>query len=102
PFYSGMTRTFPGADGTALDNAPKIHYPVLGLYGGADQGIPVEMVHQLDVELDKANVPHELVIYDGAPHSFFDRFQPKFQNESADAWTRVLNFIQTYSVIGYQ
>lgn len=97
PFYSGMTRTFPGMEGTALDNAHKIHYPVLGLYGGADQGIPVAMVHQLDAELDKANVPHELVIYDGAPHSFFDRKFAEFANESADAWQRVTNFIQTLS-----
>lgn len=97
PFYSGMTRKFPGADGTALENAHKIHYPVLGLYGGADQGIPVEMVHQLDAELDQANVTHEIVIYPGAPHSFFDRFQPKYEKESADAWTRILGFIRIQS-----
>lgn len=97
PFYSGMTRQFPGAEGTALDNAHKIHYPVLGLYGGADQGIPVEMVHHLDAELDKANVAHELIIYPGAPHSFFDRHQPKYEGESADAWTRVLGFIRFHS-----
>lgn len=93
PFYSGFTRKFPGREGTALDNAHQIHYPVLGLYGGADQGIPVEMVNQLDAKLDKTNVPHELVIYKDAPHSFFDRHQPKYEKESADAWTRVLKFI---------
>lgn len=97
PFYSGMTRKFPGMEGTALENAHKIHYPVLGLYGGADQGIPIEMVHQLDEELDKANVEHFLKIYDGAPHSFFDRKFAEFANESADAWARVLNFIHTHS-----
>jgi carboxymethylenebutenolidase len=94
PFYSGMTRKFIGADGTALELAHKVHYPVLGLYGGADQGIPVEMVHALDEELDKAKVPHELVIYPGAPHSFFDRKQTEFAKESADAWARVIAFMR--------
>lgn len=97
PFYSGMTRKFIGADGSVLEIAHKIQYPVLGLYGGADQGIPVEMVNQLDAELDKAGVEHELVIYDGAPHSFFDRKYTEFAKESADAWTRVLNFLRGHS-----
>src|SRR5579875_607061 len=72
------------------------HYecPVLGLFGGADQGIPVEQVHQFDEALTKANVPHEIVIYPGAPHSFFDRKQAEFAKESADAWDRMLAFIK--------
>ncbi len=97
PFYSGMSRVFAGAEGPVLQMAHRIHYPVLGLYGGADPGIPREQVEQLDVELDKAGVAHELKIYDGAPHSFFDRKQTEFANESADAWTRVLNFIRAQS-----
>lgn len=94
PFYSGLARQVPGADGTALEQAHKVHYPVLGLYGGDDPGIPREQVEQLDVELDKAGVEHTLKIYDGAPHSFFDRKYTEFANESADAWTRVLAFVR--------
>jgi carboxymethylenebutenolidase len=94
PFYSGFGRVMPGTEGTPLQVAHKIHFPVLGLYGGADQGIPVELVQQLDVELDKAGVKHELVIYPGAPHSFFDRKYTEFAGASADAWTRVLGFLR--------
>jgi len=93
PFYAGLGRKVSGADGTALEEAHKVHYPLLGLFGGADQGIPVEQVEQLDGELDKTHVKHEIVIYPGAPHSFFDRHQTKFADESADAWQRVLKFI---------
>ncbi len=96
PFYSGLARQVTGADGTPLEEAHKIHYPVLGLYGGDDPGIPREQVEQLDAELDKANVAHTLKIYDGAPHSFFDRKYTEFANESADAWARVLNFIEAH------
>jgi carboxymethylenebutenolidase len=97
PFYAGMSRAMPGAEGTPLEVSHKIHYPVLGLFGGADQGIPVEQVAQLDDELDKAGVEHEIVIYPNAPHSFFDRHQTQYANESADAWTRVLDLIRAHS-----
>lgn len=96
PFYAGMTRKFVGADGTALDMAHGIKYPVLGLFGGADQGIPVETVQQLDAELDKANVEHKIVIYENAPHSFFDRKQTEFAEASENAWSRILQFINTH------
>jgi carboxymethylenebutenolidase len=92
-FYTGMTRVFPGMNGTALDQSVNIRVPILGLYGGADQGIPKEMVDQLDRNLDTAGVEHEIVIYPGAPHSFFDRKFAEYAQESADAWRRVLGFI---------
>lgn len=97
PFYAGMTRKFVGADGTALEMAHGIKNPVLGLFGGADQGIPVEKVQELDAELDKAGVEHKLVVYENAPHSFFDRKQTEFAEASENAWTRVLDFIRTHS-----
>ena len=39
---------------------------------------------------------HEVVIYDGAPHSFFDRKFEEFADASADAWERVLGFLDRY------
>lgn len=71
--------------------------PVLGLFGGADQGIPVEDVQQFDQALTAANLPHEIVVYPGAPHSFFDRRFDDFKEACDDAWTRVLTFISTYT-----
>lgn len=93
PFYSGFTRDF-GGSGTALDNAAQIAYPVVGFYGGADQGIPEESVHELDRRLDQAGVPHRLTIYPGAPHSFFDRRATEYADASADAWRQLLAFIR--------
>ncbi len=96
-FYAGMSRPIAGAKGTTLEQAGKNRYPVLGLFGGADPGIPASDVAQLDQQLARAGVAHEIVAYPGAPHSFFDRKFIEFANESADAWTRVLNFIHTHS-----
>lgn len=94
PFYAGMSRDFGGA-GTALDLATQVKYPVLGFFGGNDQGIPVEQVHLLRHRLIEANVQQEIVIYPEATHSFFDRRQAEFAEASADAWSRMLNFIAT-------
>jgi carboxymethylenebutenolidase len=96
-FYAGMTRNL-GGQGTVLDRAPKLTCPALGLFGGADQGIPVSDVHKLDEKLDAAGVEHEIVIYPGAPHSFFDRRQDQFAEASADAWRRVLAFINAHTL----
>ncbi len=95
-FYAGMTRDFSGR-GTLLDQASKIKYPVLGLFGGADQAIPASSVQAFDKALDKAGVEHEIITYGGAPHSFFDRRATEFAEASADAWQRVLGFIAAHT-----
>jgi carboxymethylenebutenolidase len=96
-FYTGFGRKMDEQKGTALDVSPHVRYPFLGLYGGADQGITPEQIEQLDKNLDQSGVAHELKIYPGAPHSFFDRRQADFADASADAWTRLLGFIHAHS-----
>jgi len=70
---------------------------VLGLFGGADQGIPPEQVQEFDEALDKAGVEHKIIVYPGAPHSFFDRRATDFAEASADAWRQVLSFIAAHT-----
>ena len=67
--------------------------PVLGLFGGADDGIPRDMVAGFEAALTAAGVQHELVTYPGAPHSFFDRTASDHAGAAADAWQRVLEFV---------
>jgi carboxymethylenebutenolidase len=71
--------------------------PILALQAGADQNITAEDNAQFDKALAAARVEHELVVYDGAPHSFFDRKQEEFAEASDDAWARVLAFIERYA-----
>ena len=71
--------------------------PILGLFGGADQGIPASAVEQFDAALKEAGVEHEFVTYPGAPHSFFDRRWTEYAEASADAWERILRFIRAHS-----
>ncbi len=65
--------------------------------GGADQAISAADVAAFDSALADAGVEHEVVIYDGAPHSFFDRKQEQFADASADAWRRVLGFLEKHT-----
>ncbi len=84
-----------GRDGTPgpTARAGDFEAPVLALMGGADQGIPKELVDEYEAALEAAGVEHEIKIYDGAPHSFFDRSYEEHAETAADAWKRVLAFV---------
>jgi carboxymethylenebutenolidase len=86
----------PSRDGSPapVDRVQEMTCPILALFGGADPGIPQSAVDAFAQALTAAHVPHEIKVYPGAPHSFFDRHQTQFAQDSADAWQRVLSFIR--------
>lgn len=92
-FYGGLAGPSRNGSPTPLDRVHEISCPVLGLFGGADTFITAEHVQKFDEGLDVAKVEHEIITYPGAPHSFFDRAQAEYANESADAWKRIQEFI---------
>ncbi len=94
-FYAGMRRAW-GEHGALPDAGVRVKIPVLGLFGGGDQGIPVEQVQALDANLDQAGVSHSIHIYDGAPHSFFDRMYAQWKEACDDAWKRIFEFVEGY------
>lgn len=85
-----------GAPGPT-QRAGELKAPILALMGGADEGIPADAVTEFDAALQTAGVEHEIVTYDGAPHSFFDRRFEEHADASADAWKRVLGFVRERS-----
>ena len=88
---------FYGRPGEPIERAPEMKAPILALQGGADQAITAEDNAAFAAALDAAGVDHELVTYEGAPHSFFDRKQEEFQSASDDAWAKTLAFIHAKS-----
>jgi len=88
----------PGAGGDGSPGpaqlADRIEAPILALQAGADQNITAEDNAAFEDALQAAGVDHDVVTYEGAPHSFFDRKQEEFEEASTDAWRRVLNFIE--------
>jgi carboxymethylenebutenolidase len=71
--------------------------PVLGIFGGADQGIPIAAVQEFRDALGALGLEHEIVVEPDAPHSFFDRKQTEFQKQSDDAWARTRRFIEVHA-----
>lgn len=81
--------------------APEMKAPVLGLYGEADQGIPVAQVEAMKAALAAANKPAEFKIYPGAPHGFHADYRPSYRKEAADdAWQQMQAWFRKYKVLG--
>lgn len=76
-----------------LDLAAAVNCPVLGLYGAADQGIPLDSVEKMRAALQEANKKAEIVVYPDTPHAFFADYRPSFREQpAADGWQRMLDW----------
>lgn len=92
-FYGGLDLSKWGLS-SPIDKVPETRGALLGLFGEADQGIPMEQVEAFRSALSDAGVEHSIVTYPGAPHSFFDRKYEEYADECDDAWRRVLGFLE--------
>jgi len=82
-----------------LDVAGSLYAPVLGLYGGADSGIPLETVERMRQALAAAHKPSEIVVYPDAPHGFYADYRSSYQKEAAiDGWKRLLAWFEAHGV----
>jgi len=74
--------------------------PVLGLYGAADQGIPVDQVNAMKDALAKAKKTAEFKIYPDAPHGFHADYRPSYRKEAAeDAWKMAIDWLKKNKVL---
>ena len=89
-------------DGAPSDNQPKhpidiaanLNAPVLGLYGGQDQGIPLDDVEAMREAIKSAGKPSEIVVYPDAPHAFHADYRPTYRKADAeDGWKRLLGWL---------
>lgn len=63
---------------------------MLGLYGGADPGIPLDTVEQMRARIKQAGGRSEIVVYPDAPHAFHADYRPSYRAEPAqDGWRRM-------------
>jgi carboxymethylenebutenolidase len=87
---------FYGRPSRVLQHVPELRAPILALQGGADEAISHEDNVEFEQALRAAGKEYELIEFEGAPHSFFDRKQEEFQRASDDAWRRTLEFIDAH------
>jgi carboxymethylenebutenolidase len=82
-----------------LDVAGELRAPVLGLYGGADAGIPNDGVDRMRKALESAGKPSEIHTYPDAPHAFHADYRPSYRPGPAeDGWRRMLDWLRGHGV----
>ncbi|MCE9607744.1 MAG: dienelactone hydrolase family protein [Planctomycetia bacterium] len=82
-----------------LDLAGELKAPVLGLYGAADTGIPVESVEKMQAAIKAAGKPSEIVLYPDTPHGFHADYRPTYRKDKADdGWKRALAWFKQNGV----
>ncbi|MCI0529329.1 MAG: dienelactone hydrolase family protein [Nitrospira sp.] len=82
-----------------IDLAAKLKAPVLGLYGGADEGIPIDTIDRMRKALQAAGSPSQIVVYPDTPHGFHADYRPSYRKQQAqDGWKRLQKWFKKYGV----
>ena len=86
-----------------IDIAKQLHGPVLGLYGGADTGIPNDTVDKMRAALKAAGTPaaskSEIITYPDTPHAFHADYRPSYRKERAEeGWKKALEWFKANGV----
>jgi carboxymethylenebutenolidase len=82
-----------------MELVTSLRAPVLGLYGAADQGIPVKSVEAMRSALKSARSASEIVIYPDAGHAFHADYRPSYRPGPAkDGWNRMLRWFKANGV----
>jgi len=99
-WYGPFVRSYREGDQTVIDVVDRINAPILGLYGGADPGIPNDTVEKMREALRKAGKTRsEIVVYPDAPHAFHADYRPSYRKEPAqDGWKRATDWFKKYGV----
>jgi carboxymethylenebutenolidase len=99
-WYGAVKR--PGTDlqpKNPLDLVSQLKAPVLGLYGGADPGIPVDTLEEMKAALKAAHNPSEIVIYPDTPHGFNADYRPSYRPDQAkDGWNKMQAWFKQHGV----
>jgi carboxymethylenebutenolidase len=83
-----------------VDVAAGLKVPVLGLYGGSDDGIPVSTVEQMRQALKAGNSGSEIIVYPDTPHGFYADYRPSYRKARAeDGWKRLQAWFKQYGVV---
>ena len=84
----------------SLSVASAVKFPVLGLYGEADTGIPVQQVKDMEAKLKAAGKVAEFKLYPGAPHGFHADYRESYREDAAkDAWNQMVSWFKKYKVL---
>jgi carboxymethylenebutenolidase len=98
-FYGWPTGAARNDTPAPADVAGTLRGPILSIFGGADEGIGPDVRDAWERALTGAGVDHETIVYEGAPHSFFDRKAGEFAAQSSAAWDATLGFVRAHTEV---
>lgn len=82
-----------------VDVASTLKAPVLGLYGGADSGIPMDAVDRMRQALQASDSRSQVIVYPDTPHGFHADYRPSYRKEAAqDGWRRMQEWFKKHGV----
>lgn len=82
-----------------IDIVQRINAPILGLYGGADPGIPISQIDEMSAALKRAGKSSQIIVYPDTPHGFNADYRPSYRPVQAkDAWRRMLAWFKQHGV----
>ena len=82
-----------------IDLVGQLKCPVLGLYGGKDESIPIATVEWMREAILQARKDCEIVVYPEAGHAFHADYRPSYNQAAAeDGWRRMLQWFRQYGV----
>lgn len=95
-FYGGgITNSTPGGGEPTITLTSQIKNPIYAFFGTEDRGIPLEHTEQIEAELKKHQIPHQIFRYEGAEHGFFCNHRASYHPAgAADAWQKVVELFQ--------
>ena len=99
--WYGRLQGVPGANQPKhpIDLVKELKAPVLGLYGGKDQGISLADVDDMKRDLTSAQSKSDIVVYPDAPHGFHADYRQSYRKDAAeDGWKRMLEWFATNGV----
>ena len=99
-FYGSLIDKSDAVPKSSIELAPDVKAPVLGLYGEADQGIPLTQVDAMKAALQGAGKTFEIKVYPGAPHGFHADYRASYRKEAAEeAWKEMIAWFKKYKVL---
>ena len=82
-----------------IDLAATLKAPVLGLYGGSDQGIPNDLVERMQKKLEQEAKTSKIILYPDTPHGFYADYRPSYRQEQADdGWEKLVAWFHEHGV----
>jgi carboxymethylenebutenolidase len=80
-----------------IDVASELKAPVLGLYAGKDQGIPLDSVDKMRAAAKQAKVDSDIIVYPDAQHGFHADYRPSYNEANAkEGWSKLQAWFKKY------